>query len=172
MALLDCDGWRNQNWKLWVFFSIVFASQLICCSHSSLCVLWFHSAMTWSGHCVEQWWFGANVSAKGIQGWVILAAKQQRYWGNGNNAISVETTAYALLQTLLLEDMEYASLIATWLTERRNYGGGFCSTQVPDHQFRGSLKGRGGNKSTLKTLSFRFESIITVHFHLLWCMKQ
>ncbi|NWZ44293.1 CO4A protein, partial [Brachypodius atriceps] len=56
-------------------------------------------------------------------------AKQQRYWGNGNNAVSVETTAYALLQTLLLEDMEYASPIATWLTERRNYGGGYCSTQ-------------------------------------------
>ncbi|NXS20298.1 CO4 protein, partial [Mystacornis crossleyi] len=56
-------------------------------------------------------------------------AKQQRYWGNGNNAISVETTAYALLQTLLLEDMEYARPIAAWLTERRNYGGGYCSTQ-------------------------------------------
>ncbi|NWW35125.1 CO4 protein, partial [Panurus biarmicus] len=56
-------------------------------------------------------------------------AKQQHYWGSGNNAVSVETTAYALLQTLLLEDMEYASPIATWLTERRNYGGGYCSTQ-------------------------------------------
>ncbi|XP_040514234.1 complement C4 isoform X2 [Gallus gallus] len=60
---------------------------------------------------------------------VFDAAKQQRYWGNGNNAISVEITAYALLQTLLLEDMEYAVPIATWLTERKNYGGGFCSTQ-------------------------------------------
>ncbi|NXY04628.1 CO4 protein, partial [Pteruthius melanotis] len=56
-------------------------------------------------------------------------AKQQRYWGNGNNAASVETTAYALLQTLLLEDVEYARPIAAWLTERRNYGGGYCSTQ-------------------------------------------
>ncbi|XP_069738088.1 complement C4-B-like [Phaenicophaeus curvirostris] len=55
--------------------------------------------------------------------------KQQRYWGNGKDAISVETTAYALLQTLLLKDMEYAKPIATWLTERRNYGGGYCSTQ-------------------------------------------
>ncbi|NXJ08958.1 CO4 protein, partial [Odontophorus gujanensis] len=60
---------------------------------------------------------------------VFDAAKQQRYWGNGNNAVSVETTAYALLQTLLLEDTEYAMPIATWLTERKNYGGGFCSTQ-------------------------------------------
>ncbi|NWW71026.1 CO4 protein, partial [Climacteris rufus] len=56
-------------------------------------------------------------------------AKQQRYWGDGNNAVSVESTAHALLQTLLLEDMEYARPIATWLTERRNYGGGYCSTQ-------------------------------------------
>ncbi|NWW13145.1 CO4 protein, partial [Oreocharis arfaki] len=56
-------------------------------------------------------------------------AKQQRYWGSGNNAVSVETTAYALLQTLLLEDMEYARAIAAWLTEKRNYGGGYCSTQ-------------------------------------------
>ncbi|NWU66868.1 CO4 protein, partial [Pterocles burchelli] len=60
---------------------------------------------------------------------VFDEAKQQRYWGNGNDAISVESTAYALLQTLLLKDMEYARPIATWLTERRNYGGGYCSTQ-------------------------------------------
>ncbi|NXL64549.1 CO4 protein, partial [Chordeiles acutipennis] len=60
---------------------------------------------------------------------VFDAAKQQRYWGNGNDAVSVETTAYALLQTLLLKDMEFARPIATWLTERRNYGGGYCSTQ-------------------------------------------
>ncbi|NXU49474.1 CO4 protein, partial [Turnix velox] len=60
---------------------------------------------------------------------VFDAAKQQRYWGNGNDAISVETTAYALLQTLLLKDVEYTKPIATWLTERRNYGGGYCSTQ-------------------------------------------
>ncbi|XP_005446554.1 complement C4-like [Falco biarmicus] len=60
---------------------------------------------------------------------IFDAAKQQRSWGNGNNAVSVETTAYALLQTLLLEDIEYARPIATWLTEKRNYGGGYCSTQ-------------------------------------------
>ncbi|NXK51540.1 CO4 protein, partial [Chauna torquata] len=60
---------------------------------------------------------------------VFDAVKQQRYWGNGNNTVSVETTAYALLQTLLLRDMEYARPIATWLTEKRNYGGGYCSTQ-------------------------------------------
>ncbi|NXA33843.1 CO4 protein, partial [Eudromia elegans] len=55
--------------------------------------------------------------------------KQQRYWGNGRDTVSVEATAYALLQTLLLRDMDYARPIAMWLIERRNYGGGFCSTQ-------------------------------------------
>ncbi|XP_065703458.2 complement C4-A-like [Patagioenas fasciata] len=69
----------------------------------------------------------ANEKLRGCS--VLDAAKQQRYWGNGNDAVSVETTAYALLQTLLLKDMEYARPIATWLTERRNYGGGYCSTQ-------------------------------------------
>nr|XP_013048069.2 complement C4-like [Anser cygnoides] len=60
---------------------------------------------------------------------VFNPEKQQRYWGNGNNAVSVETTAYALLQALLLRDLEYATPIATWLMEKRNYGGGYCSTQ-------------------------------------------
>eukprot|EP00075_Anas_platyrhynchos_P001704 XP_005018393.2 complement C4 [Anas platyrhynchos] len=60
---------------------------------------------------------------------VFNPEKQQRYWGNGNDAVSVETTAYALLQALLLRDLEYATPIATWLMERKNYGGGYCSTQ-------------------------------------------
>ncbi|XP_065437353.1 complement C4 [Chrysemys picta bellii] len=57
------------------------------------------------------------------------AAMQQRYWGNGEDAISIEATAYALLQTLLQKDIKYAEPIATWLTEKRKYGGGYCSTQ-------------------------------------------
>ncbi|KAM9390182.1 complement C4-A-like [Phaethornis superciliosus] len=73
---------------------------------------------------------GAQFAKEKLRGCSVFdAAKQQRYWGNGNDAVSVETTAYALLQTLLLEDLEYARPIATWLTERRNYGGGYCSTQ-------------------------------------------
>uniref|UniRef100_A0A8C8ENN3 Complement C4 gamma chain n=1 Tax=Oncorhynchus tshawytscha TaxID=74940 RepID=A0A8C8ENN3_ONCTS len=44
-------------------------------------------------------------------------------------AISVETTAYALLQTVAEEDVTYATRIARWLTEQRQYGGGFRSTQ-------------------------------------------
>lgn len=46
------------------------------------------------------------------------------------DSISIETTAYALLQTLLGDDAQYATRIARWLTEQRQYGGGFRSTQV------------------------------------------
>ncbi|XP_048419811.2 complement C4-like isoform X1 [Stegostoma tigrinum] len=45
------------------------------------------------------------------------------------SAITVEATSYALLQALLMEDLHYAGTIAKWLTEQRNYGGGFRSTQ-------------------------------------------
>ncbi|NXT80660.1 CO4 protein, partial [Zapornia atra] len=73
---------------------------------------------------------GARLAKEKLRGCSVFdAAKQQRYWGSGNDAVSVETTAYALLQTLLLKDMEYAKPIATWLMERKNYGGGYHSTQ-------------------------------------------
>uniref|UniRef100_UPI00398EFD61 complement C4-like n=1 Tax=Pristiophorus japonicus TaxID=55135 RepID=UPI00398EFD61 len=45
------------------------------------------------------------------------------------SAISVETTSYALLQTIAMKDLYYANAIVKWLTEQRNYGGGFRSTQ-------------------------------------------
>ncbi|XP_074917717.1 complement C4-like isoform X1 [Chelonoidis abingdonii] len=57
------------------------------------------------------------------------AAMQQRYWGNDEDAVSIEATAYALLQTLCQKDIKYAEPIATWLIEKRKYGGGYCSTQ-------------------------------------------
>ncbi|XP_074067794.1 LOW QUALITY PROTEIN: complement C5 [Macrotis lagotis] len=41
----------------------------------------------------------------------------------------VETTAYALLCSLLLNDMNYAKPIIKWLSEEQRYGGGFYSTQ-------------------------------------------
>ncbi|MGH0133609.1 UNVERIFIED_CONTAM: hypothetical protein FKN15_053461 [Acipenser sinensis] len=44
-------------------------------------------------------------------------------------SISVETTAYALLQTLLVNDITYATPVVRWLTEQRKKGGGFRSTQ-------------------------------------------
>ncbi|NXD51322.1 CO5 protein, partial [Corvus moneduloides] len=41
----------------------------------------------------------------------------------------VETTAYALLTTLLRGDGNYAKPIIKWLSEEQRYGGGFYSTQ-------------------------------------------
>ncbi|NXW58611.1 CO5 protein, partial [Eurystomus gularis] len=41
----------------------------------------------------------------------------------------VETTAYALLTTLLVGDKNYANPIIRWLSEQQRYGGGFYSTQ-------------------------------------------
>ncbi|XP_067830197.1 complement C4-B-like isoform X2 [Heptranchias perlo] len=45
------------------------------------------------------------------------------------SAVTVEATSYALLQTLAMKDLSYANAIVKWLTEQRNYGGGFRSTQ-------------------------------------------
>ncbi|XP_072487882.1 complement C5 [Notamacropus eugenii] len=41
----------------------------------------------------------------------------------------VETTAYALLCSILLNDLNYANPIIKWLSEEQRYGGGFFSTQ-------------------------------------------
>ena len=46
------------------------------------------------------------------------------------SAISVETTSYALLALLQLDEITYTHPIVNWLTEQRNYKGGFVSTQV------------------------------------------
>ncbi|XP_059495590.1 complement C4-like [Stegostoma tigrinum] len=45
------------------------------------------------------------------------------------SAVNVETTAYALLQTLAMKDLQYAKPIVKWLTEQRSFGGGYRSTQ-------------------------------------------
>lgn len=49
---------------------------------------------------------------------------------NRASALSVETTAYMLLNTLLRGDTTYAKPIIQWLTDDQRYGGGFHSTQV------------------------------------------
>ncbi|XP_023366346.1 complement C5 isoform X2 [Otolemur garnettii] len=41
----------------------------------------------------------------------------------------VETTAYALLTSLSLKEMNYVNPIIKWLSEEQRYGGGFYSTQ-------------------------------------------
>ncbi|XP_059499965.1 pregnancy zone protein-like [Stegostoma tigrinum] len=45
------------------------------------------------------------------------------------SAMTVETTAYALLQALSRNDIDYATPIARWPPMQQNYGGGFHSTQ-------------------------------------------
>ncbi|XP_072015058.1 complement C3-like [Amphiura filiformis] len=45
------------------------------------------------------------------------------------SAITVETTSYALLAVLQVGELSYAHPIVNWLTEQRNYNGGFVSTQ-------------------------------------------
>ncbi|XP_038672073.1 complement C4-like isoform X2 [Scyliorhinus canicula] len=45
------------------------------------------------------------------------------------SAITVEATSYALLQAVIRKKLHYANTIVKWLTEQRNYGGGFRSTQ-------------------------------------------
>ncbi len=52
------------------------------------------------------------------------------YWySNRPKAIEVETTSYALLALLQLDDLPYSHAIVNWLTEQENYEGGFVSTQ-------------------------------------------
>ncbi|KAL8213241.1 UNVERIFIED_CONTAM: hypothetical protein K2H54_061636, partial [Gekko kuhli] len=54
------------------------------------------------------------------------------HWAVGDqeaSAISVEATAYGLLFLVNRKDTETAKKVAKWLTEQRNYGGGFKSTQ-------------------------------------------
>ena len=49
---------------------------------------------------------------------------------NTGTARMVETTAYALLTSLNLKDMNYVNPVIKWLSEEQRYGGGFYSTQV------------------------------------------
>ncbi|XP_071802059.1 complement C3-like isoform X1 [Asterias amurensis] len=52
------------------------------------------------------------------------------YWYTRKpEAIEVETTSYALLAFLQLDDVSYSHDIVKWLTNQENYQGGFVSTQ-------------------------------------------
>ncbi|KAM9724101.1 complement C4-B isoform 1-T1 [Menidia menidia] len=46
-----------------------------------------------------------------------------------SEAITIVTTAYALLTAVAVDDMEWAAQIACWLSTQENYFGGFRSTQ-------------------------------------------
>ncbi|KAG8448577.1 hypothetical protein GDO86_015609 [Hymenochirus boettgeri] len=55
--------------------------------------------------------------------------RKELYFGPPGSALAVETTSYALLVTLLRENIRDAEKMYTWLSEQQNYGGGFKSTQ-------------------------------------------
>uniref|UniRef100_A0ABM0MSR7 Complement C3-like n=1 Tax=Saccoglossus kowalevskii TaxID=10224 RepID=A0ABM0MSR7_SACKO len=60
----------------------------------------------------------------------IFGDGNKPYWYTHNpSAIEVETTAYALLTQVELNDIAYSNAIVVWLTSQRNSQGGFISTQ-------------------------------------------
>uniref|UniRef100_A0A8C8RFZ9 Complement C5 n=1 Tax=Pelusios castaneus TaxID=367368 RepID=A0A8C8RFZ9_9SAUR len=61
--------------------------------------------------------------------WKDTSTKLDHYVPNAGTARIVETTAYALLTTLLSGDKVYANPVVRWLSEEQRYGGGFYSTQ-------------------------------------------
>uniref|UniRef100_A0A4W3IR74 Complement C4-like n=1 Tax=Callorhinchus milii TaxID=7868 RepID=A0A4W3IR74_CALMI len=71
------------------------------------------------------------ISEQGVQFWWADQTLLEENPGRvpKASAITVEATSYALLQTLQMKDLTYAAPIVKWLTEQRNYGGGFHSTQ-------------------------------------------
>ncbi|XP_036394649.1 complement C4-B [Megalops cyprinoides] len=58
-----------------------------------------------------------------------LANNARDYLVPSSQAITVETTSYALLTALANKDMETADSVVCWLSRQENYGGGFSSTQ-------------------------------------------
>ncbi|XP_062408094.1 complement C4-B-like [Sardina pilchardus] len=66
-------------------------------------------------------------------------SKNRCFWGSTKaqspdigvraDPLSLETTAYALLQAVAVRDTQYAMSIASWIMEQRKFGGGFHSTQ-------------------------------------------
>ncbi|KAJ7406000.1 hypothetical protein WISP_136761 [Willisornis vidua] len=61
--------------------------------------------------------------------WKDTSRAGEQHKPSSVTAQMVETTAYALLTTLLRGDENYAKPIIKWLSEEQRYGGGFYSTQ-------------------------------------------
>lgn len=59
-----------------------------------------------------------------------MSENATRHWDVGDKALSVETTAYALLAQMALGRLKSSGPIVTWLTGQRDPQGGFVSTQV------------------------------------------
>ncbi|KAL4646806.1 complement C4-like [Arapaima gigas] len=58
-----------------------------------------------------------------------LSSEVKQYAVPPPEAITVETTSYALLTAVAHEDRDWAESAACWLCRQENYGGGFRSTQ-------------------------------------------
>ncbi|XP_062322694.1 complement C4-B isoform X2 [Osmerus eperlanus] len=74
----------------------------------------------------------ATKDTKGCRVWranAELVSQEKNKRIPGTEAITVETTAYALLTAVAHKDSEWAESAACWLTTQENYGGGFKSTQ-------------------------------------------
>lgn len=66
-----------------------------------------------------------------------------------NSLYTVEATAYALMQKVVLGRHNETHAIAKWLLEKRELGGGFKSTQVTRASERGGW-GRGASRGADK----------------------
>uniref|UniRef100_A0A3B4D1J4 NTR domain-containing protein n=1 Tax=Pygocentrus nattereri TaxID=42514 RepID=A0A3B4D1J4_PYGNA len=64
-----------------------------------------------------------------VRFWQEKDVSQDPLKPNKATALTVETTVYVLLSTLLRGDITYAKPIVNWLTQDQRYGGGFFSTQ-------------------------------------------
>ncbi|XP_010882881.2 complement C4-B [Esox lucius] len=74
----------------------------------------------------------ATKDKNNCSGWYAdagLVKKEKAWWVPTVEAITVETTAYALLTAVAHKKTEWADSAACWLTSQENYGGGFKSTQ-------------------------------------------
>lgn len=72
--------------------------------------------------------FGHVYNSNSIKSFLFLD-KNTRHWNVGGDALNVETAGYALLAQLYLGRLKHGGPIVKWLTEQRNSGGGFISTQ-------------------------------------------
>ncbi|XP_068695726.1 LOW QUALITY PROTEIN: venom factor-like [Montipora foliosa] len=72
---------------------------------------------------------GVSANRKLLMSQIYNKENATRHWDVGNKALSVETTAYALLAQMALGRLKFAGPIVTWLTSQRDPQGGFVSTQ-------------------------------------------
>ena len=100
----------------------------------------------------------------GYAGEEDFSEQTKPYWYTKKpRALAVETTAYALLTQLTLNDVTASNPIVAWLLQQREEHGSFVSTQV--------WEGRGRGGSVCLALSFSF-SIFLWHSLFLWTSSK